>query len=44
MPGMDAPKLASEGQGQGQGQGPVYVSTAPPKRGDSLLKEKREGE
>jgi hypothetical protein len=40
VPGMDASKLASEGRGQG----PVYVSTAPPKRGDVLLQDKREGE
>ena len=37
-PVEEAPKLVKEGQG------PVYVSTAPPKRGDALLEDKKEGE
>jgi len=34
----EAPKLVSESKG------PAYVSTAPPKRGDVLFKDEKEGE
>jgi hypothetical protein len=37
-PVEEAPTLVRDSQG------PVYVSTAPPKRGESLLEDKKEGE